>query len=140
MNKIIVLGRLATDLEMGETSGGIVFSKFRLASKSKVRDKDGNMQTDFFLCVAWREKAELLNKYTKKGSQVMLMGAMVSRQYDDGGTKRTVWELNVEDVEFAAGGENSGSNDNSHHVPKQRVQASMSELIPLSGEDDDLPF
>ena len=49
MNKIAVLGRLTADVEMGETASGLTFCKFRLASRSKMKDRDGNYTTDFFL-------------------------------------------------------------------------------------------
>lgn len=48
MNKITVLGRLTADVEMGETASGLTFCKFRLASRSKMKDRDGNYTTDFF--------------------------------------------------------------------------------------------
>lgn len=140
MNKITVLGRLTTDVEMRETTSGIEYCKFRLASRGKTRDKDGNYSTDFFLCTAWREKAELLQKHTKKGSQIMAVGAMQSRQYTgDDGEKRTIWELNVEDFEFAGTVESDGE-AKKKGVKKTSDIMSIDELPPAEDEYDDLPF
>ena len=143
MNKITVVGRLTTDVEMEETSSGVVYCKFRLASRSKTKDADGNARTDFYMCTAWRQIAELLNKYTKKGNQIVAFGSLSSRQYDDNGTKRTVWEMTVEDIEFVASGENNGAEREESAVTKPKNKTApkvkVADLVPL-GDDEELPF
>lgn len=141
MNKITILGRLTADVEMKETTSGVAYCKFHLASRGKMRDKDGNYPTDFFLCTAWREKAELLAKYTKKGSQLMATGYMQSRQYEDEGKKNTIWEFNVEDFEFAG----AGPTESNENIPPQqsvnlgRKKSPIDEL-PKLDDDEELPF
>ena len=70
MNKIILVGRLTKDPELQTTNNGTSLLRFNVACKSKMRDEDGEQKVDFFVCVAWREKAELIHKYCKKGSML----------------------------------------------------------------------
>lgn len=148
MNKITVLGRLTRDVEMYETPSGVEYCRFRLASRSRSKDKDGNNQTDFFLCTAWREKATILSEHTKRGSLLMVMGAMQSRQYDDNGTKRIIWEVTVDDFEFASSGKENGSDDDSNEEtpakPSAPAKKKSGKASPYDGLtaviDEELPF
>lgn len=143
MNKITVLGRLTADVEIGETASGLMFGKFNLASRSKMRDGDGNYLTDFFRCTVWRDKAELLAKYTGKGSQIIASGSMHSRQYEDGdGKKRTVWELTIEDFEFAGSGPGEDENEEGDKIKPigQSKKRSPIDKLPLLDDDTEVPF
>lgn len=140
MNKIILVGRLTKDPEMQTTSNGTSLLRFNVACKSKFRDEDGEQKVDFFMCVAWREKAELIHKYCKKGSMLQISGSMSSRSYEkQDGTKQTVWEINVEDIEFLSSAEEGAEKKEKAKIKETPKQA---KLIPLNDDDDDtgLPF
>ena len=143
MNKIILVGRLTKDPEIQATNNGTSLLRFNVACKSKLRDEDGEQKVDFFVCVAWREKAELIHKYCKKGSMLQISGSMGSRSYEkQDGTRQTIWEINVEDVEFLSSiNEESAENkEKTKTKSKSKTAPKQAELIPLDDVDDELPF
>ena len=113
-----------------------------MACKSKLRDEDGEQKVDFFVCVAWREKAELIHKYCKKGSMLQISGSMGSRSYEkQDGTRQTIWEINVEDVEFLSSINEESAENKEKTKTKSKTAPKQAELIPLDDVDDEnLPF
>ena len=142
MNKIQLCGRITKDPELTTTNSGINLCRFNVACKSKQRDEDGEQKVDFFVCVAWREKAELICKYCKKGNLLQLSGSMGSRNYEkQDGTKQTVWEMNVEDLEFLSGSSDGNEKEKTTAQTKKTAKAEQTQMIPLDDVDDDsLPF
>ena len=142
MNKIILVGRLTKDPEIQTTTNGTSLLRFNVACKSKLRDEDGKQNVDFFVCVAWREKAELIHKYCKKGSMLQISGSMGSRSYEkQDGTKQTIWEINVEDVEFLSSTNEESAENKQETKTKSKTAPKQAELIPLDDVDDEnLPF
>ena len=125
MNSIVVFGRVTKEVEVKSTSSGLSYARFNVASKSSMKDEKGEYKTNFFTCVAWREKADRLAKFIKKGDQLVVKGSLNSRDYEKNGEKNTIWEMNVEDFAFV-------SVDNVDKTPK--------ELTPVSEDEEDLPF
>ena len=144
MNKIILVGRLTKDPELQTINNGTSLLRFNVACKSKLRDEDGEKKVDFFVCVAWREKAELIHKYCKKGSMLQISGSMGSRSYEkQDGTKQTVWEINVEDIEFlsSTNEESAEKKEKTTTKTKSKATPKQTELTPLDDADDEnLPF
>ncbi len=144
MNKIILVGRLTKDPEIQATSNGTSLLRFNVACKSKFRDEEGEQKVDFFVCLAWREKAELIHKYCKKGSMLQISGSMGSRSYEkQDGTRQTIWEINVEDVEFLSSinEESDEKKEKTTTKTKSKAAQKQAELIPLDDVDDEnLPF
>ena len=142
MNKIILVGRLTKDPEIQATSNGTSLLRFNVACKSKFRDEDGEQKVDFFVCLAWREKAELIHKYCKKGSMLQISGSMGSRSYEkQDGTRQTIWEINVEDVEFLSSINEESAENKEKTKTKSKTAPKQAELIPLDDVDDEnLPF
>ena len=141
MNKIILVGRLTKDPEIQATNNGTSLLRFNVACKSKFRDEDGEQKVDFFVCLAWREKAELIHKYCKKGSMLQISGSMGSRSYEkQDGTRQTIWEINVEDVEFLSSINEESAENKEKTKTKSKTAPKQAELIPLDDVDDELPF
>ena len=101
MNKIIVSGKLAKDVVIGDTKNGIRRALFTVASKSKTKDSDGTLHTDFFKCIAWRQNAEIIAKYLKKGDNIVCYGYIQQKAImKPDGTTQYYTEVNVDDFEF----------------------------------------
>ncbi|HBD0890758.1 TPA: single-stranded DNA-binding protein, partial [Enterococcus faecalis] len=83
MIKTSAVGRLTKSSELRVTSTGKAVANFALACKRERLDKDGNAQTTFIQCVIWGKPAEVLAKYTQKGSLIAVNGELQSRSYDD---------------------------------------------------------
>lgn len=83
MNKVILTGRITKDPEIRATQTGISTLTFNLAVDRGYKDAQGNSQTDFITCVAWRQQAEFISMYIKKGYLMAVEGQLQTRSYVD---------------------------------------------------------
>jgi single-strand DNA-binding protein len=73
-NKVILIGRLTRDPEMRYTSGGLAIAKFAIAVDRRFKNQQGEKETDFFDCSAFRQTAEFVSQYVGKGRMVAVEG------------------------------------------------------------------
>lgn len=155
MNKIILVGRLTKDPEVRTTSAGFNTVNFTVAVNRNFKNKEGNYDADFLPCVAFRQTADFISKFFKKGNMICLDGRVQTRNYDAAdGSKRYVTEVVVENVEFVGGKNDSSSSSNTDFIDEPSV-APIDEMpeydIPTSDpyenydkevslSDNDLPF
>lgn len=100
LNKIFLIGNLTRDPELTQTPSGVAVCKFTLAV-NRPKTSDGEQQTDFFNCVAWRGVGENIARYSKKGEKLAVCGSVQMRSYEDNnGVKRTVIDVIVTESEF----------------------------------------
>ncbi|WP_205327599.1 single-stranded DNA-binding protein [Glycomyces sp. YM15] len=100
---ITVVGNLVDDPELRYTPSGAAVAKFRIASTPRTFDKETNGWKDgeamFLSCSVWRQYAENVAESLTKGTRVIVQGALKQRSYETNqGEKRTVYELDVEEV------------------------------------------
>lgn len=100
-NKAILMGRIAHNLELKTTSGGLSVLSFRIAVDRAYQAQGEERKTDFFNIVAWRSTAEFISKYFSKGRMIMVEGELQTRQYvDKNGSTQNVVELVVSSAHF----------------------------------------
>lgn len=139
MNIAIFLGRLTKDVEIKNTNSGKAVGRFSIAVDRPYKNSDGSHVADFIPCVAWEQRAGFIAHHFKKGDMICLTGEMQSRSYEaQDGSKRTVLELIVTDVEFC-GSNNRGS---AQKAPSKPVETPVDALedLPDALDDADLPF
>ncbi|MFI9194089.1 single-stranded DNA-binding protein [Streptomyces californicus] len=101
---ITVVGNLVDDPELRFTPGGAAVAKFRVASVPRTFNRETNAWEDakdglFLSCSVWRQAAENAAETLQKGMRVIVQGRLKQRSYEDReGVKRTVYELDVEEV------------------------------------------
>ncbi|WP_329120070.1 single-stranded DNA-binding protein [Streptomyces sp. NBC_01465] len=100
---ITVVGNLVDDPELRFTPSGAAVAKFRVASTPRIFDRQTNEWKDgeglFLTCSVWRQAAENVAESLTRGMRVIVQGRLKQRSYDDReGVKRTVYELDVEEV------------------------------------------
>ncbi|MEU8525372.1 MULTISPECIES: single-stranded DNA-binding protein [Streptomyces] len=100
---ITVVGNLVDDPELRFTPSGAAVAKFRVASTPRTFDRQTNEWKDgeslFLTCSVWRQAAENVAESLQRGMRVVVQGRLKQRSYDDReGVKRTVFELDVEEV------------------------------------------
>jgi len=157
LNTAIVMGRLTTDPELKSTGSGVSVCSFTVAVDRRFKGQNEERQTDFIRCVAWRQSAEFLARYFKKGSMVAVTGSIQVRNYEDkNGNKREAVELVADQISFtgernpgnAGGGGYRDSVPLPEPPPEARQQnqpapayatASAADFDEIAG-DDDLPF
>ena len=100
---ITIIGNLVDDPELRFTSSGVAVANFRVASTPRAFDKATNEWKDgdslFLSCSVWRQYAENVAESLTKGARVIVTGRLKQRSYEtNSGEKRTVFEIDVEDV------------------------------------------
>ena len=106
MNSITIHGRLTRDPELKTSQAGTEFCKFSVASD---RYNGKEKVADFFDCTAFGAKGVFVNKYFKRGQEIMIIGNMESNRVEKDGSKVTYWSVHVADVDFCGGGNNKGT-------------------------------
>ena len=99
INKIIIGGRLTDDPEIRMTTEDIPVCKFTVAVNRGGKEP----KADFINCAAFRQTAEFVGKWFKKGRSIVVMGSMRSSSVERDGKKIVCWSLVVDEVDF--GGE-----------------------------------
>lgn len=103
LNVVAIMGRLAADPQLRQTTTGKNVASFRIACDRGRRDANGQSQADWIDVVAWDRQAEFVCKYFQKGSLIAIDGRLQSRQYQDkNGNNRTAIEIVANNVNFAA--------------------------------------
>ncbi len=97
MNSVILIGNLATDVELKEVDGDRKVASFLLAV-----DRPGpNEQADFFRVACWNRQAEVCDRFLARGKQIAVDGRLRSRSWEDGeGKRRSAVEVVASNVEF----------------------------------------
>ena len=140
MNKVFLIGNLTRDPELRETPSGVAMCRFSIAVQRPYSSQDGERQTDFFDCTAWRGLGETSARYTKKGKKVAVSGSIQLRNYEDNqGAKRTAVDIIVQDCEFLTPKNSSDSFDDVSESPRASAPKKKAALQPMD-DDSDIPF
>ena len=96
-NQITLIGNLGRDPEVKQTSKGGKYALLSVATHRKIK---GEKQTDWHRVVCWDEKlADVLEKYTKAGSKLMLQGRLTYRTWDKEGQTIKTAEIHLDRFE-----------------------------------------
>ena len=160
LNLAVIMGRLTADPELKSTGGGVSVCSFTVVVDRRFKGQNEERQTDFIRCVAWRQSAEFLARFFRKGNMVAVTGSIQARNYEDkNGNKREAVEIVADRIDFTGektSGSSGGYRDDVPLPPPppesgSRRQDAMSAPAPafstagaadfdeIAG-DDDLPF
>lgn len=160
MNKVILMGRLTRDVEMRQTPNGVSLARFSIAVDRRFSGRDGQRQTDFINCAAWRQTGEFISRYFHKGSMIAVVGSIQSRSWDgQDGKKQYATEVVVDEAYFTGsraetntGASQGGGYQNQNSYQNTSTPAQISGAEPnfddfdtsgfadFDGSEDDLPF
>ena len=159
LNHIVIMGRLTRDPELRYTQSQTPVASFTVAVDRDFGGRDGGeKQTDFIDCSAWRQTAEFVSKYFRKGSMIVVSGRLQSRKWQDReGNNRTNWEIQADNVYFGESRSSSGSysrddngysnssysnsgNSGSYDGGRQNSAPAPSAFAELDDGDGELPF
>jgi single-strand DNA-binding protein len=142
LNKVILCGRLTADPELKQTPSGIAVVSFTLAVNRRFQSNsaDGTQaqqQADFITVVAWRQTAEFISRYFRKGSALCVTGSIQTRSWQDQqGQKRYATEVVADEAMFV----DSKSEAGNHDAPTFASQPPTAPNFENLKTDDDLPF
>ena len=151
LNKVVLAGRLTGDPELKQTNSGVSVTNFSIAINRRAsRSGEGaEQQTDFINVVAWRQTAEFITKFFKKGSAICLTGSIQTRAWQDNqGQRRTTFEVVVDEAMFVDSRSESSAAQGGAYVPDAYAaqtpafssNAAQTPNFEELSTDDDLPF
>lgn len=116
INRVVLVGRLTRDVEVRKTGSGLSVATFTVACDRRTSGTAQNQQTaDFISCVAWRQAADFLGQYARKGALVGVEGRIQTRNYDgQDGRKVYVTEVVCDNVRLLESKAQSQSRDYSN--------------------------
>lgn len=133
INKLVLGGRLTSDVELKQTPSGVSVCTFTLAVNRKYQ-AEGQQQTDFLNCTAWRQTAEFISKYFRKGSSLCVTGSVQTRTWQDqNGQKRYATDIVVDEALFV----DSKNEAQQAEAPKPNTYIPDAYKVP---QDESLPF
>lgn len=139
-NLVVLTGRLTADPELKTTQNGISVTTFSIAVNRNYRAGE-EQQTDFINIVAWRQRAEFITKYFKRGSLIGIEGSIQTRKYQDrNGNNRTAFEVVVNNVQFVESKRDSNAAVTVDSEPASFSNADVNDFAEIGEIDDDLPF
>ena len=143
INKVILVGNVGADPEVRTLDSGVKMARIRIATTERVPNKDKSGYTDvteWHNVTLWRNLADVVDKYLRKGSQVYLEGKLRTREYDKNSTKCYATEIVADELKMLGKREASST-----PAPSPAVAATYNEsptptpAIPAP-DPDDLPF
>jgi single-strand DNA-binding protein len=139
INKVILIGRLGKDPEVRYTSENVPVANFTIATTESYRDKSGNRieTTEWHNIVAWRNLAEIAEKFLSKGKQIYLEGKLRTRTWEDkDGNKRYSTEIVADNFIMLGKKEGQESHEESA-IQKPETPAAKP---ATEATEDELPF
>lgn len=156
MNKVIIIGRICNDIDLRQTQSGVATCRFTVAVNRNFKNANGDYEADFPTCVAWKQTAQFISRYFKKGQMIALEGSLRTGSYQDrnhSDVTHYTTEIYVDSVEFC-GSKGSGGNNTAAPAPTaqsvvQQAQNANIQTAPDYGDlsdfeeilsDGDVPF
>lgn len=146
VNRVVLVGRITRDPETQQTNTGIPYVRFSIACNRPFKNEQGERIADFINCIAWRQQAEFMARFVRKGNQIAVEGRIQTNNYTDAnGNNRQAFDILVESVtNLEPASKNDGYqpqppfgngfqpvNQNTVHTP---------EANEFEVSEDDLPF
>lgn len=100
MQAFSAIGRITKDPELRQTQSGVAVVRFTLAVDRQFKNANGEKETDFLSCQAWRKTAELIGQYCAKGSLVGIQGEVRTGSYEKNGQRVYTTDIMVNNVKF----------------------------------------
>lgn len=153
MNSVCLVGRTTKDPELRYTPSNVAVATFSLAVNRTFKDANGERETDFINCVIWRQQAENLANWAKKGALIGITGRIQTRSYENQqGQRIYVTEVVAENFQMLESrAAREGGNANQGNAFGQQAQQPQNQNFgqggnaygyasPMDITSDDLPF
>nr|DAT14997.1 MAG TPA: Single strand binding protein [Caudoviricetes sp.] len=141
INNTVLVGRLTKDVELRYTPSNVAVATFTLAVNRTFKNENGEREADFINCVMWRQQAENLANWAKKGALIGITGRIQTRNYDNQQGQRVyITEVVAEQFQLLES-KGQGNQGRQRQAQQQAPDFSRSaNTNPLDISDDDLPF
>ena len=143
LNNISLVGRLTKDVELRYTPSNVAVATFTLAVNRTFKNENGEREADFINCVMWRQQAENLANWAKKGALIGITGRIQTRSYDNQQGQRVyVTEVVAETFQLLESRNSQGQSQGQQRQAQQQTPdfSRNTNTNPLDISDDMLPF
>ena len=145
LNKVMLIGNLTADPELKTTQSGISVTTFTIAVQRRFarQQAEGQPTADFISIVAWRQSAEFVCKYFKKGRPILVCGSIQTRTWTDNqNQKRYITEVVADEVGFVDSKpqDDAGSPMRSENLGTPSFNNAGASKFEEVTDDDNLPF
>lgn len=140
MNSICLVGRLTKNVELRYTPSNVAVATFTLAVNRTFKNENGEREADFINCVMWRQQAENLASWAKKGALIGITGRIQTRSYDNQQGQRVyVTEVVAEQFQLLES-KGQGNQTQQRQQAQQQAPDFSRQGAPMDISDDMLPF
>ena len=142
INNTVLVGRITKDADLRYTPSNVAVATFTLAVNRTFKNENGDREADFINCVMWRQQAENLANWAKKGALIGVTGRIQTRSYDNQQGQRVyVTEVVVEQFQLLESRNSQGQQNNQERAHTQQQTPDFSRSgNTLDISDDMLPF
>ena len=141
VNRVILAGRLVKDAELKTTNSNVSYSTFTIAVDTRVKGEDGERGTLFIDCRVFRDQAENLVKFTRKGSMIAVDGSLYQRNFTrKDQTKGKAVEIIVDSITFLEPKKEEPIEETQFDDGPAVPSANSDNLDGVDFADDELPF
>ena len=142
LNNVSLVGRLTKDVDLRYTPSNVAVATFTLAVNRTFKNENGEREADFINCVMWRQQAEILANWAKKGALIGITGRIQTRSYDNQQGQRVyVTEVVAETFQLLESKGQQGNQGQQKQAQQQAPDFSRNtNANPLDISSDDLPF
>ena len=142
INNTVLVGRLTKDVELRYTPSNVAVATFTLAVNRTFKNENGDREADFINCVMWRQQAENLANWAKKGALIGITGRIQTRSYDNQQGQRVyVTEVVAETFQLLESKGQGNQQGQQRQAQQQTPDFSRNASTnPLDISDDMLPF
>ena len=155
INNVVLVGRMTKDADLQYTASNIAVATFNLAVNRNFKNQNGEREADFINCVIWRQQAENLANWAKKGALVGIVGSIRTRNYENQqGQCVYVTEVVADSFQLLESRNAQGQREGNSQAPSQNNYGNSGSQVPNFGNgfgdfgsgtpmdisDDDLPF
>ena len=134
MNKLFLTGRITKNIDLRYTQNQTPVARFTIAVNRDFKNKQGQYESDFINCIAYRQTADVLSKYVEKGDLIGIEGSIRTGSYETDGKKTYITDIQVDRVEFLQ------SKPKEVETHKEEVDPFKSFGEQIEVEDSNLPF
>lgn len=140
INNTVLVGRLTKDVELRYTPSNVAVATFTLAVNRTFKNENGDREADFINCVMWRQQAENLASWCKKGALIGVTGRIQTRSYDNQQGQRVyVTEVVAEQFQLLES-KGQGNQTQQRQQAQQQAPDFSRQGAPMDISDDMLPF
>ena len=139
INNVVLVGRMTRDAELRYTGNNTAVATFTLAVNRNFKNQNGEREADFINCVMWRQQAENIANWAKKGTLIGITGRIQTRNYENQQGQRVyVTEVVAETFQVMESKDQQGGQSQGGY--QSGGQSAFGDSQPMGISEDDLPF